>query len=518
MKRLFAALAAGLVCTASCIAQQASHLQMGAGYFRTGDYAQALDEFKQAEVEHPHDAATLNLLGITETKLGDLEKANSYYLEAIEANAALLSPHKNLAVNYLASGDYAHAEEQLKVGLKLNSGDPFLHFYLANLYVATSRDPDAVAQLEPAKALIGNDAGVLYGMAAACIRLHLDAKAKELIADGERKSLFNVGQEYQLALLLSGNGLYADATERFQQIVKVQPASRSARTDLAIALLNNDRAEQALPILEKLAAELPGDANVQGLLGVAYDTAGDRQKALVAYQAAVTADPANPDRYLDASRLLMDLDRYREAEAVVQAGLAHSTDTYALLVRKGSIEMQQASYAAARQSFQTAIQARPEISLGYYALAQCAMKENHDQEALDALSTAEANAAPDAKIDYLKGIILSHLGKRDEAVASLRMSIALDDSVAESHYELGRQLLDAGQLEPAKKEFERVIAITPQHPNAFYELSKIYSKLGDKESAARMAQETQTLLADKRSRAVQAQKANIAGFQEVHQE
>jgi tetratricopeptide (TPR) repeat protein len=197
--------------------------------------------------------------------------------------------------------------------------------------------------------------------------------------------------------------------------------------------------------------------------------------------------------------------------------MAHSADTYALQVRKGSIEMQQANYSSARQSFQSSIQAHPEISLGYFALAQCAMKEDHDQEAVDVLTLAEAKAAPDAKVDYLKGIALSHLGRRDEAVAALQKSIQLDGSVAESHYELGRQLLDAGQIQPAKKEFERVIAIAPQHANAFSELSKIYSKLGDKESAARMARETQTLLADRRSRAMQTQKANITGFQEVHQ-
>ena len=85
----------------------------------------------------------------------------------------------------------------------------------------------------------------------------------------------------------------------------------------------------------------------------------------------------------------------------------------------------------------------------------------------------------------------------------------LNDHVADSHYELGKLLAQDGQLQPAKNEFEQAVALAPNHANAFYQLSKIYSRLGDKAAADKMARRTQELLAQSRANALQQQKAML---------
>jgi superkiller protein 3 len=505
-------LAAG---TALCRAQS-THLAAGASDFRQGNFDGALTEFRAAQTEAPNDAAIMNLIGITETKLGRIDAANAAYKEAISANPSLLAPHKNLAVNDLAAGRYREAEDQLQAALKITSTDPFLHAYLASLYVATSRDREAVDQLEPAASLIGTDSALLYGMAMACLRLHEDAKALPLIATGEQQSLFSVEQEYQLALLLTARKNYAEATKRFRQIALMAPDSWSAKEDLAISMLNENRQQQAIPLLEELTRKRSSDAGAWALLGSAYELSGDKQQSLDAYRSAIAADPENPDRYLDLARLLMDLDRYGEATQIVQAGIAHTSDPYALDIRKGSIQMLQGSYAEAGTTFQNAIAQHPEISLGYYALAQCDLKAGRAQAAEVILNDAAAKAPADAKIDFLDGIVLSQLGKRDQAIAAMQRSIGLDSQVAESHYELGRMLADAGQLQQAKSEFERAVALAPTRANAFYQLSRIDARLGDKPAADEMALHTQTLLAQQRTRALEQQRAMSSGLEGAH--
>ncbi|MGB0122038.1 MAG: tetratricopeptide repeat protein [Silvibacterium sp.] len=488
---------------------QSPHLAQGAADFRQGDFNGALTEFRAAQSESPHDATIMNLIGITETKLGQIDEANEEYKKAIAADPALLAPHKNLAVNYLAAARYREAESQLNTALKLNSSDPFLHAYLAQLYLATARDKEAVQQLEPATSLIESNPALLYGMIMACLRLNDDAKALPLIAAGEHNSFFTVEQEYQIALLLTAHKQYAAATERFRQIVKAAPDSWSAKEDLAISLLNENKQQEAIPVLEQLTQQRASDANVWALLGSAYELSGNQPQSLDAYRAAVAADPANPDRYLDYARLLMDMDRYDEAAQIVQAGIAHTSDPYALNIRKGSIQMLQGDYAEARATFQNAIGQHPEISLGYYALAQCDLKDGRAQDAETVLNDALVKAPGDAKIDFLNGVVLSQLGKNDQAIAALKRSIALNDHVANSHYELGKLLAEDGQLQPAKNEFEQAIALAPNHANAFYQLSKIYSRLGDKAAADKMARRTQELLAQSRANALQQQKAML---------
>jgi tetratricopeptide (TPR) repeat protein len=297
--------------------------------------------------------------------------------------------------------------------------------------------------------------------------------------------------------------------------VKMEPDSWSAKEDLAISLLSDNQQQEAIPVLEELRRLRLGDANVLALLGSAYELLGNAQKALDAYREAVAADPDNQDRYLDYTRLLMDMDRYSEAAQIVQSGMSHASDPYALSVRQGSIQMFQGNYAAARTTFQSAVAQHPEMSLGYYALAQCDLRDGHLRDAEAVLNEAVSKAPGDAKIEYLSGLVLSQLGNTDEAITALKKSITLDGHIAEPHYELGKLLADSGQLQAAKIEFKQAIDITPTNANAFYQLSKIYTRLGDKVTAAQMARETEDLLTQARSNALRQQKAMLRGIKSV---
>ena len=317
------------LCAALCSAQVSAHLTQGAAYFRQGNFDSALAEFRAAQIEHPRDASIMNLIGVTETKLGRIEDANEEYKRAIVADPALLAPRKNLAVNYLSTAQYPEAELQLKEALKLNRTDTFLHAYLTSLYIATSRDQETVQQFESAASFIERDPSLLYGTVTAFLRLHQDAKTLPLIAEGEQKAFFSAEQEYQLALLLAADKNFTGATDRFRQIVKMEPGSWSAKEDLAISLLSENEQQQAIPVLEQLAHQRPSDAKLLALLGSAYELAGDKQNALDAYRKSIAANPENQDLYLDYARLLMDMDRYAEASQVVQSGIAHTSDPYA---------------------------------------------------------------------------------------------------------------------------------------------------------------------------------------------
>ena len=514
MKYMWVVLMSFLFSTGTLCVAQSSHLEAGAAFFKQQQYDKALEEFKRAQLKNPLDASIENLLGITEAKCEHVDESTAHYKRAIELDPEMLSPHKNLAVNYLGIGRYDLAEAELAEALKISAGDPFVHYYLATLYLATSRDKEAVAQLPAAQSLIANDPELLYTMALACLRLHMDSKAVTLIADYEKRFSSSVAQEYEVAILLTKDKMYEAAVPHFRKIVKDQPDSWSSRFDLALSLLNADQNAEALPILEKLASERATDPNALALLGSAYEMRGDSVNALNAYKRAVGADPNNPDRYLDYTRLLMDLDRYGEAAQIIQSGLNDSSDPYALDLRMGSIRMIQGQYVEARLSFERAIGTHPDVALGYFALAQSYMREGHDQDASDVLAKARIKLPPDAMLEYLNGLALSHLGKNTEASGAFKQSIALDEVAPQAHYELGKVLFQEGLVGPAKAEFERVIQLAPEDPNAYYQLSRISARLGDKGTASQMAKHTQQLLQQQRANALQAERERLPGFQD----
>ncbi|MGB7190674.1 MAG: tetratricopeptide repeat protein [Acidobacteriaceae bacterium] len=492
---------------------QPSHLQQGVAYFRQQQYGEALEQFQLAHSAHPDDAMIDNLLGITETKLGRLDEANRYYQQAIKLAPNNAAAHRNLGVNYLSTGNYGAAEKELLAAEGLEPQNPFAHSYLARLYLETGRDSDAVKQFKPAQALIEHDPDLLFLMTSAYLRLGDKAEAAALLSKLDEGSSMNVAQEYKLGVLLTADKMYPEAVERFRRIVGMQPKSWESKFDLAIALVNQGALQQAASSLQPLIAEHTGDARPFTLLGALYEATGDLPKALAAYAAAVREDPKSPDRYLDYTRLLMDMDRYGDAARMIAQGMKDTPDTYALKLRMGAIAMTQGQYAEARQSFQQAIEAHPEIALGYIALAQGYMRDGKDEEAAKVLAGARAKLTPDAMVEYLYGLVLTHLSQTPEAVEAFQRSIALNSKVAESHYELGKLYLGAGNVEGARGQFEDVLAIAPDHANAHYQLSRIYARLGETEKSKEMAAQTQALLQKQRQAALELQKKRLGNLQ-----
>jgi protein O-GlcNAc transferase len=488
------------------------HVQKGLELFRQERYAEALTEFEAELRAHPSNAALENLLGITATKLGRLDEANQHYQKAIRLNPNLAAAHKNLGFNYLTGKQYAKAETQLKAALALEPADPFPQLYLAMLYLATARDQEAVERLAPSRALLENDPVVAFAMAKACLRVGRTSDGQALIAALERRAPLPVNQEYELAATLYAKGFYKESVERFRQVA-ASSGSWTNQYNLAIALLAARQAPEASTLLRALAAQHPQDANVLSLLGSAYEATDQPKLALDAYQRAVRADPDNSDRYLDYSRLLMDLDRYDESEQFLREGLGAVQDTYALKMRLGSVQMMAARYEQARATFQEAISAHPEIPLGYIALARTYFKEGQDEEAAKILTAARDKLPPDFMLDYYAGLALARSQRNQEAAAALERAVRLNNAVPEAHYELGKLYLGSDRLDAARAEFERTIQLAPGHANAYYQLSRVYTRLGDSEKAHAMADRTRDLKRAQREEGLRLQSARFKDFQ-----
>ena len=128
------------------------------------------------------------------------------------------------------------------------------------------------------------------------------------------------------------------------------------------------------------------------------------------------------------------------------------------------------------------------------------MRDGKDADAAKLLADMRGKLPPDAMLEYVYGLALSHLSKNDEAIAAFQRSVTLDPKVAESRYELGKLYFQLGQIPEAREQFERVLAIAPDHANAHYQLSRVYARLGETEKSKEMAAKTQELLTRQRER------------------
>jgi tetratricopeptide (TPR) repeat protein len=500
------------VLLASSLCAQSTPLDEGVKLLREGRFDQARIKLEEAHRINPRNATIENLLGITETQLGHIAEAGNHYRSAIRINPSLAASHRNLGFNLLTAKDYAGAEIELHEASRLAPNDSFAHDYLSQLALATGRDAEALEQAAQADQLPYNDPEFAAGLVEAAIRLGRVDEAASRIKRLEDANQLSPAREYVIAILLSRREFYGQTAHCFRRIASLD-LSWENRYNLALALLYDGESGEASSLLAVLHTERPANADVLMFLGSSLEMQQKMPEALEAYRAAFVADPSNPDRTLDYTRLLMDLDRYDEAIQVVQMGMGQTSATAPLQLRLGAVEMVKSNFDAARAAFRAALVTDPQLDAAYVGLAQTYARQANDTEAIRILEAARATLRDHYLLEYYFGLLASRLGREPEAVVALENAARLEPQSSDPFYELGKLYAAQQDWPQARKVLEHVVDLNPQFVPAHYQLSHIYAHLGLNVKAEEEARQTRALVEAQRDQALRKQRKQGASFQ-----
>jgi tetratricopeptide (TPR) repeat protein len=491
---------------------QSTALNDGVQLMREGRFDQAVVKLEEAHRAAPRNATIENLLGISETQLGHIDAACAHYRSAISLDPSQPSPHKNLGFNLLNKRDYAGAEPELREASRLDPNDNFAHFYLLLLALATGHDAEATDQASHVGSLLDNDAGAGIALIGAEVRLGRADEASKRIEHMETANQLSTTQEYSIAVLLSQHALYGEAVHCFRRIASLE-ATWESHYNLALALLYDGQFADASTTLTVLHNERPASADTLMFLGSALEMQQKMPEALEAYRAAVVADPSNPDRMLDYTRLLMDTDRYDEAIEAVQTGMGQTSTTAPLQLRLGAVEMLKSNYPAARAAFESALASDPQLDAAYVGLAQTYARQANDAEAIRILEAARKTRPDHYALEYYFGMLASRLGREPEAITALQKAAALEPKSLDPSYELAKIYLARQDWARARQYLEYVVELSPQFQPAHYQLSHVYAHLGLDEKAAQEVEQTRILVNKQREEALRKQRERAASFQ-----
>ena len=364
----------------------------------------------------PRDATIENLLGITETQLDHIEKADNHYRNAIRLDPSQAAPHRNLGFNLLTP----------RIMPTRSRSCAKHHAWIPTILLPTTicsclrlpqvMMPTFLSRLLIAGKLVENDPDAGAGLIEAEIRMGRTDEAFSRIKRMEAANQLTPAREYQIAVLLSRHAFYGQAVHCFRRIASLDPSWES-RYNLALALLYDGQSAEASTLLSALHTERPANADTLMFLGSAFEMQQKMPEALEAYRAALAADPSNPDRTLEYTRLLMDMDRYDEAIQVVQSGMGETSSTAPLQLRLGAVEMVKGNYAAARDAFHAALATDPQLDAAYVGLAQTYSRQGNDLEAIHILEAARTKLPDRYLLEYYFGMLASRLGRGQEAIA-----------------------------------------------------------------------------------------------------
>ena len=347
---------------------------------------------------------------------------------AAVAVAALLAAEPvaadwNTGLGLYNQGHFEEAAEHFQEVVQTNPDWPGGYLMLGRCQLALKRYDEALLNLKSAVALGPEDPANIAALSRALMAVDRADEAREL---------------------LEGVDL-----EQLKPAWKVEIARM-----LAYCLLTEDRAADAVALLETCLADDPDDDAVHAAIGSAYEAAGDRALAFEHLARAFALDPSDSASGRAAVSIAMAL-----AEAAADDELAASLDARALEIAtklataapryEHALLAGEAALGAHREEdaavwFAAAVEERPQEPLARFYLGETLADLNRSDEAIDNLRVA-LGAAPDnelaARIHGRLGRLLACRLELAEAARHYRA--AGDDERAEQIDEINASFSEA---------------------------------------------------------------------------
>jgi tetratricopeptide (TPR) repeat protein len=274
-----------------------------------------------------------------------MANAIRWYDEALEVDPDFAAAHAGKCTAFVGrhveSGDAAfigNAESACALALQLNPNLDAVHIALGNLYKATGRYDDALAEFRRALKSDPSSVAALTGLGAVYGLQQEPLKAEESLrmAVGLRPgdwSPYNA-----LGSFLYAAGRYSEAAEQFQYVVALDNENMIGYSNLGTAYMLAGDFLKAAPAL-RTAISIEPRASTYSNLGLMYYYLGSFNEAIEAHRHAIELSPNDPIRWSNLGDALWIAERtgearetFESAATLAQAALAvNPSDPYTLM-------------------------------------------------------------------------------------------------------------------------------------------------------------------------------------------
>lgn len=326
-------------------------------YLEAGNAQKTLAITEPALEQFSDNVALLELIGVARMKTGASEEAVVVLTEATQASPKTISPHYNLAKAYEQLNQYDRAIEEINLALKLDSGHTLSLFLYARLLAQNGQLDDAKNLLQKLTVSYPNSPDVkeLEGKIALVQNRYIDAialfqnalKGKEssfltmqlavaLFKAGKNDAAYTTLRNWldkypkdilirsTLANALLTHGLFNEAQQQTNKIIRMQPDNIVALNNLAWLLLRKGELEKALVHAEKAYNLNTNNPHVLDTLGVIFFRKGQIDKAAGLLRSAVEKSPDNLSMRFHLAEILTQSGNIDEAKLLLKDLLSQS--------------------------------------------------------------------------------------------------------------------------------------------------------------------------------------------------
>ena len=228
-------------------------------------------------------------------------------------------------------------------------------------------------------------------------------------------------------------------------------------------LISQGNLAQAVPLLQKAAAENPGNAEYPHLLGRALWATGDREGALASYGQAARLDPGA--YRLEFAQALETMGRVDEAAAQLEAALVAQPGTTIVQEGLSRIYYNKGEFAKAVPLLES-VAARTKDPVVMQQLAFAAEKAGDPERAI---STYREVLAVQPRADVARGLLAESLlnsGRSNEALSVLQEGVQAAPNAPLLQRGLGSVFERSGRPAEAAAAYREYTRLAPNAPDA----------------------------------------------------
>jgi tetratricopeptide (TPR) repeat protein len=420
---------------------------------RNRDFTQALTLSRAALATNPGDFRIWTLRGMAAAGTGDLPGALTAYQHALQLHPGYLPALEGTAqTEFQMRRD---ARPVLKKILAQRPDDPVSHMLFG---ILDARGDDC------------SGAADHFGHAAAVMAHQPEA----LTDDGACLAALHRNEE---------------AVSAFSAALALDPASASARYNLALAQFNAHDSDGALSTLTPLTKASPAHADALVLAAQIEESKGNTAGAVTQLRSALLADPKDLDAYLQFAALSFDHASPRVGIDIVNLGIGQMPDEPRLYLVRGILLAQIGEFARAADDFDKANRLDPRLLFLGEAQGLVQSQEHNTAAALAKFRAAVKAHPGEAYGWYLLAEALSLEGKPEgsaeyaEEIHAATMAVKLDPKLVAARDLLGSTYYADGHIQEAVEQSRAALAVNPKDETAVYHLMLASRQTGHEEEA-----------------------------------
>lgn len=292
-------------------------------------------------------------------------------------------------------------------------------------------------------------------------------------------------------LALQANDLNA-AEINLQTAAQMQPDNGRVWVALAQTYRKAHQDSKAEEAAGKAAKLAPQDATVLQSLAIYYWEAGATAKAAEAQMNYASLAPNDPNARaraealcFEAAQPLLQQQKFADAIQLLEPATAKLPNSAQLELALGVAYYGLRRFNDAADAFLKAIAIAPEIEQPYLFLGRFLDQIPERVPELTKHFIAWEAAHPSSYTGYFlhARALDAQSIEPEKAVKLLEKALALNDSDASAHFELGTVFDRLQRFPEAAREFDRAAALNPSDPAPHYRLSRDYDRLGKHEEA-----------------------------------